>query len=246
MSETVAAQRFGDFTPEQLAALDAAAVHTGVTVVQLMEIAGWQVARCAWRLVEQRPASVAVAAGRGNNGGDGIVAARHLATWGCAVRAVIVGVDDESSLGDLLRAHIASARASGVEVASSVDAARVAPALQGVSLVLDAVLGTGLRGAPRVADAAAIVAMNASGLPVLAVDVPSGLDAGSGEPYSPCVQARATCTLTAMKHGLWTQAGRAQAGTLWVADIGMPAAAWREAGLEAPPGVRGAGLIRLG
>ncbi|HEV7678055.1 MAG TPA: NAD(P)H-hydrate epimerase [Candidatus Dormibacteraeota bacterium] len=242
----VATRRFGDLLPEQLAALDEAAVRSGVSVLQLMEIAGWQVARCAWRMVKRQPAAVTVVAGRGNNGGDGMVAARHLATWGCDVRAVIVGVDDESSLGDLQGSHVATARASGVEVESSVDAARVGPALQGVELVLDAVLGTGLRGDPRVADAAAIVAMNGSGLPVLAVDVPSGLDAGTGEPHRTCVRARATCTLVAMKRGLWTEAGRAQAGTVYVADIGMPAAAWREVGMEPPPGVRGGGLVRLG
>jgi NAD(P)H-hydrate epimerase len=81
---------------------------------------------------------------------------------------------------------------------------------------------------------------------VLAVDVPSGLDATTGTPYQPCVRARATCTLTAMKGGLWTSPGRAQAGTIYVADIGMPVSAWRGAGLEAPAGVRGGGLVRLG
>jgi ADP-dependent NAD(P)H-hydrate dehydratase / NAD(P)H-hydrate epimerase len=76
--------------------------------------------------------------------------------------------------------------------------------------------------------------------------VPSGLDATTGEAHQPCVRAAATCTLTAMKRGLWTPSGRAQAGAIVVADIGMPVAAWRAAGLQAPHQVRGGELIELG
>ena len=76
----------GELTSEDVARLDAAAAECGVSTLQLMEIAGWQVARCAWRHLG-RPSGVGVVAGYGNNGGDGLVAARHLATWGCAVRA---------------------------------------------------------------------------------------------------------------------------------------------------------------
>jgi NAD(P)H-hydrate epimerase len=120
----------------------------------------------------------------------------------------------------------------------------VRDALRGSALVLDAVLGTGLRGAPREHDAAAITAMEHTH--VLAVDVPSGLDATTGEAHQPCVHAAATCTLTAMKAGLWTATGRAYAGAVTVADIGMPVAAWRAAGLQAPHGVRGGELLDVG
>ena len=124
------------------------------------------------------------------------------------------------------------------------DAPSVRDALRGCALVLDALLGTGLHGAPRQADAAAITAMEHTHL--LAVDVPSGLDATTGEAHQPAVRAAATCTLTAMKRGLWTATGRAHAGVITVADIGMPVAAWRHAGLAAPHGVRGGELLELG
>jgi ADP-dependent NAD(P)H-hydrate dehydratase / NAD(P)H-hydrate epimerase len=237
--------RYGDLGAADVASLDAAAVRSGVSVLQLMEVAGWQVARCAWRLLHRRPAGLLVVAGRGNNGGDGAVAARHLAAWGCDVALVLAGA--EAELRAPLADHLVSARASAVAVSEASDAgavpAAIAAALPGRALVIDALLGTGLRGAPRDLDAAAIAAMSAA--TVLAVDVPSGLDATTGEAQGACVSAAATCTLAAMKRGLWTPSGRARAGVLHVADIGMPTAAWRESGLAAPAAVRGGALLRV-
>jgi len=238
-------RRFGDLAAADVASLDAAAGRSGVSVVQLMEVAGWQVARCAWRLLHRRPAVLLVVAGRGNNGGDGAVAARHLAAWGCEVALVLAGVEAEvrAPLAD----HLVSARTNGVAVTAAGDPgavqAAIVAALPGRALVIDALLGTGLRGAPRDLDAAAIAAMSAA--TVLAVDVPSGLDATTGEAHGACVSAAATCTLAAMKRGLWTTSGRARAGVLYVADIGMPPAAGREAGLVAPAAVRGGALLRV-
>jgi hydroxyethylthiazole kinase-like uncharacterized protein yjeF len=243
MSSNDAATDYGSLSAEEVAALDAAAVGSGVSVLQLMEIAGWQVARCAWQVLHHAPGRIAVVAGRGNNGGDGMVAARHLVAWGCSVRAVVVA-ESGSSLRELVAAHVASARNGGVHMTFGTSLESVQEAIRGAALVLDAVLGTGLRGAPRDADAAAIAAMEHTH--VLAVDVPSGLDATTGEAYQPCVRAAATCTLTAMKRGLWTPSGRAHAGAITVADIGMPVAAWRAAGLQAPHLVRGGELLQLG
>ena len=93
---TATAERLGSLRPADVAALDAAAVASGVEVIQLMEVAGWQVARCALAVLGRRGRSVAVVAGRGNNGGDALVAARHLAAWGLEVRAVGVAADRKS------------------------------------------------------------------------------------------------------------------------------------------------------
>ena len=231
----------GDLTSDQVARLDAAAAESGVSTLQLMEIAGWQVARCAWRHLG-RPAGVGVVAGYGNNGGDGLVAARHLATWGCAVRALILA--DEARVTGVVRDHVVSARACGVDVVVDADPAWVRGAVANATLVLDAILGTGLRSAPREPQATAIRAINDSGVPVLSVDVPSGLDATTGEAFDPTVQAALTCTLTAMKRGLRRVDGPRHAGTVWVADIGMPASAWARAGLVQPPGITGGELVQ--
>jgi ADP-dependent NAD(P)H-hydrate dehydratase / NAD(P)H-hydrate epimerase len=235
------AEAFGDLTSEQVARLDAAALELGVTTLQLMEIAGWQVARCAWQRIGRRPREIAVVAGHGNNGGDGLVAARHLATWGCAVRVLVAA--DESRVVGLVRDHIVVARRCGVEVTVSADPAAAQSGTAGATLVLDAILGTGLRSAPRDLPSGAIRALNAGKAPILSVDVPSGLDATTGEAFDPCVRATLTCALTAMKRGLWSEAGGIHAGELWVADIGMPATAWERVGLRQPPGVTGGELV---
>jgi hydroxyethylthiazole kinase-like uncharacterized protein yjeF len=233
-------ETFGDLTSEQVARLDAAAADAGVSTLQLMEIAGWQVARCAWGHVGGT-ASVGVVAGYGNNGGDGLVAARHLATWGCAVRALVLAAEERVS--GVVLDHVMSARKCGVDVFVSADPDAVRGVIVEADLVIDAILGTGLRSAPRDPQASGIRAINASGVPVLSVDVPSGLDATTGEAFDPTVRAALTCTLTAMKRGLRRGDAAAHAGAVWIADIGMPATAWRRAGLERPPGVTGGELV---
>jgi NAD(P)H-hydrate epimerase len=234
MSAASLERRYGALPADRLAALDAAAVATGVDILMLMEVAGWQVARCAWRMLGRRPARVLVAAGRGNNGGDGLVAARHLRAWGCAVEAVVAGEE----------ARLRAARGAGVTVTAAGDAsARLSATAAAADLCVDALLGTGLRSAPRPPDAGAITALE--GARVLSVDVPSGLDASTGEAHDPCVRAEVTCTLTAVKSGLWTDAGRARAGRVVVADIGMPATAWTACGLRPPTAVRGGALLTV-
>jgi hydroxyethylthiazole kinase-like uncharacterized protein yjeF len=230
----------GDLTSEDVARLDAAAAECGVSTLQLMEIAGWQVARCAWRRLGG-PAAVSVIAGYGNNGGDGLVAARHLSTWGSAVR-VLIPVDEARVTG-VLRDHVASARNCGVDVAVTPDPAAVRGHLSKADLVIDAILGTGLRSAPHEPQAGAIRVINESGVPILSVDVPSGLDATTGDAFDPTVVATMTCTLTAMKRGLRRGGAARHAGEIWVADIGMPATAWLRAGLERPAGVTGGELV---
>jgi ADP-dependent NAD(P)H-hydrate dehydratase / NAD(P)H-hydrate epimerase len=170
------------------------------------------------------------------------VAARHLDAWGCAVTCVVVAAE-ESRVRGAAAVQLAACRGIGVDVAVTADADAVRRAAREAALCVDALLGTGLRDAPRGEDAAAIDALNGSGRAVLAVDVPSGLDASDGGAPGACVRAAATVTLTAMKAGLWTPAGRELAGDLLVADIGMPAAAWRAAGLRRPRDVVGGALL---
>ncbi|HEX6492803.1 MAG TPA: NAD(P)H-hydrate epimerase, partial [Candidatus Dormibacteraeota bacterium] len=232
-------RRYGALPPDRIAALDAAAVDAGVAIVMLMEVAGWQVARCAWRMLQRRPAPVLVLAGRGNNGGDGLVAARHLRAWGCAVEAVVMG--DEERLRGAAVDQLAAARGAGVPVSVRESAAGLVDSAATAALCVDALLGTGLRSAPREPDAGAIAALE--GARVLSVDVPSGLDAGTGRAHDPCVTAEVTCTLTAVKSGLWTAQGRARAGRIVVADIGMPATAWDACGLRPPTAVRARALL---
>jgi NAD(P)H-hydrate repair Nnr-like enzyme with NAD(P)H-hydrate epimerase domain len=128
-----------------------------------------------------------------------------------------------------------------VATTPSVDAVRAL--VDGADLVVDALLGTGLRSAPRAPDDAAIRALE--GRRVLSIDVPSGLDATSGVVFDPCVRAEVTCTLTAAKAAFWSRTTRTWTGRIVVADIGMPRTAWRAAGLVPPTAIRGGCLLRL-
>jgi NAD(P)H-hydrate epimerase len=232
---------YGSLTSDQQSALDHAAGAQGISVLQLMEIAGWQVARWLFRAVEGRPTPILVIAGHGNNGGDGLVAARHLLTWGFPVTIALVAAPER--LGDPVSAHLGALRALGAAVAVTPDGHVPEPLIDRAELVVDALLGSGLRGDPRPAQAAAIARMPAGR--TFAVDLPSGLDGSTGTAGTPTVRALRTCTLTAMKAGLWTPVGRDHAGEITLADIGMPAAAWAAAGLIPPTLVRGGELLTI-
>jgi len=185
-----------------------------------MEAAGWQVARHC-------PDRAYVVCGKGNNGGDGLAAARHLHRWG---RLAGVACTD---LGGLTGAAAEEARALtslGVPIASS-----PSPGFDDAVLLLDALLGTGLSRAPEGRAAAWIAAVEESGRPVVSVDVPSGLDADSGSVPGVCVTASVTVTLGLPKPGLLTGEGPTRAGEVWLADIGIPLEAYATLGVQVPP-----------
>jgi len=189
----------------------------GIPVDWLMEAAGWQAARfCRGRTV--------VVCGVGNNAGDGFAAARHLHRWG---RLVSVSCVDAGRLrGATLRQRDALAKV-GIDVSGELK-------LEGAEVVLDALFGTGLSRAPEGKFAAWIEAINDSRSRVIAVDLPSGLDADSGVAYAPTVRANTTVTLGLAKPGLLEGDGPRVAGEIWVADIGVPFEAYTAIGIEVP------------
>jgi hydroxyethylthiazole kinase-like uncharacterized protein yjeF len=202
----------------------------GVAGVDLMERAGAAVARAVERTAGEGP--VTVLCGKGNNGGDGLVVARLLRDAGREVNVVCTAPPQEFS-GDA-RVNLrrlpgpAPVRLDG----GSWDEAD-APAQQpawGVAIV-DALLGTGFEGEPHGPVAEAIEAINATRLPVVSVDVPSGVDASTGEVAGGAVQASATVTFHAAKPGLWISPGKAMAGAVETADIGVPRGAPRDASI---------------
>ncbi|HXF81690.1 MAG TPA: NAD(P)H-hydrate epimerase, partial [bacterium] len=209
-------------TSAQMAELDRRAVEQhGLTVATLMAAAGRRVAQVALDLLAGRLGPVVVLAGKGHNGGDGLVAARELRARGIPVRAVLSA--PEAEYQGQARRMLEEARAAGVE-AYDAAARDIAALLRQAGLVIDALFGTGFRGPVRGAAAALIEAANASGVPILAVDVPSGLDADTGRIDGPCIRAAATVTMGLPKVGLLVYPGAEAAGTVYVADIGYPAA----------------------
>ena len=205
-------------TSRQVAEVDRLAQERfGISVEWLMEAAGWQVARlCRGR--------TAVVCGVGNNAGDGLAAARHLHRWG---RLSAVSCVDANRLRGAAALERDALRGLGVDISEELR-------LDGAEVVVDALFGTGLSRAPEGKFAAWIEAMNGSGAHVIAVDVPSGLDADTGVAYPPCVRANATVTLGLAKPGLFKGDGPAMAGDVWLADIGVPFEAYAAVGVEVP------------
>src|SRR3989442_4300411 len=171
-------------------------------------------------LREEGGRRVVVMAGRGSNGGGGLVAARDLAA-GAEVAALLV-VAKEEFAGEAAHALAAGAEA-GVSLLAG-DAARHESAMAKADLIIDALFGTGFRGTARGDAVGLIEAANRSGTPILAVDIPSGLQADTGTWDGPCIRASVTVTMGLPKLGLVLLPGAEMAGALYVGDIGYPQA----------------------
>ncbi|MEJ2666245.1 MAG: NAD(P)H-hydrate dehydratase [Deinococcales bacterium] len=206
------------FTAAQMRAADAAAADAGMPTQLLMEAAGRAVAEA---VRERYPAAGNVLAlcGKGNNGGDGYVAARFLAAAG--VRVTVLELSAEPSTNDAATARRALT-AHGLAPAP-LDAAQLAEALTRADLVVDALLGSGLDRALHGALVEVVERVSRSGLPVVAVDVPTGVSADASSPPGPHLPADLTVQLAGAKRASAFYPARAAFGASLVADIGIPA-----------------------
>lgn len=186
----------------------------GVPSLDLMETAGAAVATAVAELAE--PGPVRVVCGKGNNGGDGLVAARHLAQTGFEVDVLLLWPAAE--LSEDAAANLDRLEKPAVEVGDGETASR----LEGSGAIIDAIFGTGFSGAPREPADAAIEAMNGSAAPVIACDIASGVDASTGEVEGAAVEATLTVTFHAAKVGHLIDPGKTRTGDLGVVPIGIP------------------------
>lgn len=186
----------------------------GVPSLELMEAAGEAVAEAVAGLAPRGP--VRVLCGKGNNAGDGFVAARRLAEMGHKVEVLLLWPGERLN-GDAA-ANLARVRGERVE-------GDLGARLAGSGAVVDAIFGTGFAGAPREPAAAAIEAINSSGAPVVACDIASGVDASSGEVGGAAVAADLTISFHGPKLGQLIAPGKWHGGELRVAPIGIPAGA---------------------
>lgn len=208
-----------EVTATEMKQLEQRADAAGLSYRQMMENAGAAAAELALRAAPEAK-SAAIFCGKGNNGGDGFVAARHLANAGLAVRIFLV--EGEPVTTDAVY-NCGLARDMGLPVLEldALNQPEQAEFLKGAELVLDGVYGTGFHGALRPAGLAAARWMNEAPGKVLALDLPSGLEADSGNAAEGAVQAELTVTFHAAKpcHRL----AAAQCGRVEVADIGITA-----------------------
>ena len=223
---------------EEMREVDRIAVEdTGPTLLQMMEHAGLNLALLAIEMLghEWRSQQVVVLAGAGGNGGGGICAARHLANRGVEVLAVTTEASAraDGALGQQLMA-LGEAPARVIPFSEAFDVAVA-------GLVIDAVVGYSLRGAPRGPVMALIRAAAAATAPVLSLDVPSGVDADTGETPGVAVRPQATLTLALPKRGLRVEI----AGELWLADLGIPPGVYARAGIAFQPPFGASPRVRL-
>ena len=199
---------------EQRALDEWAISEQGIPGLELMERAGIGLADLVGSLAPE--GRLVVVCGKGNNGGDGLVAARVLRSRGREVDVLLLGAAEDLR-GD--------ARTSLERLPGAPPASFASGALAGAAGIIDAILGTGFSGEPREPAAGAITAINdaaAGGALVVACDVPSGVDASTGEVAGVAVHAEATATFHAAKPGLWIDPGKTRAGSVQVIDIGIP------------------------
>ncbi len=243
-------------TAAQMAAVDALAMARGLALLQMMENAGGLLARAArlcpgWPAtgcIEPAAAPILVLAGRGGNGGGAMAAARRLAGQGFAVTAISTVAKSQlipatrrqwrwftAMTGHPFRSILGDWKAGS----------RIR--LPAATLIIDGLLGYSLKGAPRGAVAALIATANRHPAPILAVDLPSGVDPDLGTAPGEAIAAAMTLTLVLPKRGLAGPDGRRLAGRVWLGDIGIPPA-WVAAavpGLVAGQWYRGGDLQRL-
>ncbi len=227
----------GAIGAEAMTGIDLRSHAFGVKGARLMEHAGAAVAAAARALAEAtdrlEKGPILIMCGPGNNGGDGLVAARRLAGAGIDVVAVLVGGQARPTSEDAARNWdrlAAEPRVTRVHIFAVRDIAILANDVERASVVVDALLGTGVNGALRepIRSAVELIARaRAAGVPVVAVDTPTAVDLSSGDPSDPVVQADLTVTFHRPKTGLRTRRGAALAGKVLVAPIGVPVEADR-------------------
>jgi NAD(P)H-hydrate epimerase len=195
-------------TREQVREIDRRAIEEfHIPGIVLMENAARAVADVAWEMLGRRAgAKIAIICGKGNNGGDGYAVARHLHNRGAKV-----GTSGYRPVAGDADTNYRIAEAMGL---TDCDLEQ--------DLFIDALFGTGLTRAPAGMDVAFINAMNHSGRPILAIDVPSGLDCNTGEPLGACVRATHTVTFVAEKAGFANPASKQFTGEITIGDIGCP------------------------
>ena len=205
---------------EQMREVDRAMIDDyGILLIQMMENAGRNLAHLAReRFLDGNPAGrrVLVLAGSGGNGGGGLVCGRRLRNWGATVE--VWTSSPPGKFSEVPRRQLSILERMGVISQAAGEDVSLPPA----DLIIDALIGYSLRGAPAGPAAPLIRAANAHAAPALALDAPSGVDTATGTAHDPAIVATATMTLALPKQGLRSAEAKRSVGELYLADIGVP------------------------
>jgi len=234
--KTISAKSVPFVSRSEMIAVDRLMIERfGIQLLQMMENAGRNLCDLAQYLLQGNLTnkSIAVVCGGGNNGGGGLAAARHMANRGANIhvalavpRSILKPVPAEQ-LGSLEQMHL--------DICEKFSKGEY-------DLIIDALIGYGLKGVPRDLFAEWIVRMNQSQAATLSLDIPSGLDADTGIAKGVCVEAKATMTLALPKKGMHYESARSKVGQLYLADIGVPSVLLESLG-KTPKGVFESGAI---
>lgn len=219
------------FTREQTRAFDAWAIEEmGIPGIVLMENAGQGCALAIQeRFIRSPETQVVFVCGTGNNGGDGFVIARHLLNAGLNIRVLLCGNANRVRGDARLNLEVLERQNGPLQVLHLHDKQgfkSLENHLAKADLVVDALFGTGLQGSPRSPYPQVIECMNQTTCPIAAVDIPSGLDCDTGEPWGQAVRAYLTVTFVAMKKGFLAKQAQRYTGDVLVTGIGIEPAFW--------------------
>ncbi len=230
-------------TAHQMAEIDRLMIEEyHITLLHMMENAGRALAHLARRRFlggDPRGRRVTILAGVGGNGGGALTAGRRLHNYGAQVTVYLTRPADQ--LTPATAHQMAILQRLGVTAGRAGEPDSTPPA----DLVLDGILGYSLQGAPRGGAANLIAWADAQPAPILALDLPSGVDATTGQVYAPAIQAAATLTLAWPKAGLLTLQAAPQVGELYLADISVPPVLYTALGIQADPIFALSDIVRL-
>jgi len=219
-------------TADQMRLVDELAVNKyGILLEEMMELAGYQLTELAYTIMKKslKNKTIVVLAGKGNNGGGGLVAARHLHNRGADVHIVL---STSTGLKTAVEGRLKTLEELKLPILYHKiedDSCRL---LNEAHLIIDALIGYGLRSDPEYPVSQLIDHVNDSRSIVLSLDVPTGIDSTKGNIYNRCIRADYTMTLALPKEGLLKENARSHIGSLYLADIGIPGALYKELGLD--------------
>jgi NAD(P)H-hydrate epimerase len=244
MIPTVERAAIPSITTKQMIEVDRAMIDDyGIDLTRMMENAGRNLAHLAReRFLDGDPTGrrVAVLAGPGGNGGGALVAARRLRNYGAEVTVLVTKPDE--AMSPALQEQLAIVRRMGIPVGAPGDVGRA----RKPDVILDGLLGYSLHGAPRGMAADLIEWANGRSARILALDVPSGLDATTGIVLDPAIRASATMTLALSKAGLENPCAASVVGDLYLADISVPPDLYeRVLGIEVGPIFAASDIVQL-
>lgn len=227
---------------KEMELMDKLAVENGLKIIQMMELAGWHMVKLFKLMKIWNDKKIFIACGNGNNGGDGLSAARHLKNHGYEVHVSLMSKDIKDD--PLHQLRLLEKMEVDIHYYSD-DPSECCRVMQNSDVVIDALLGYSVQGNPKDGFDEAILAINNLENTVISYDNPSGLDVTTGECHEPCIVADATLALALPKKCFNVPTCSDSVGEIFIADIGIPAFIYNEIEAGSRPPFLNNGVLAL-